>query len=281
MENSTMKHLETSTFGPWAMITGTSSGIGEEFARQLAASGLHLVLVARRLSALEALGSKLAHTFGIRYRAIGLDLTTDDALDMLSEATQNLDIGLVISNAGAMTAGNFLTMDHQAMLRDLRLNVQTHLDLTHRFGQYLAQRGRGGLLLVASTTGLQGVPFAAEYAAAKAYVLSLGEALHVEFQKVGVHVTALSPGATDTPMIAASGFDPAQMPMKPMTTRQCMAEGLAALAANRATHIPGRLNRLMAAMMPRSLATRMYGSMMRRTLAGRSVPTTSVFQETR
>ncbi len=281
MESYTMKYLDTSTFGPWAMITGASSGIGEEFARQLAASGLHLVLVARRLSALEVLGSELAHTFGIRYRAIGLDLTTDDALATLTEATQDLDIGLVISNAGAMTAGDFLLMDHQALQRDLRLNVQTHLDLTHRFGQYLAQRGRGGLLLVASTTGLQGVPFAAEYAAAKAYVLSLGEALHVEFQKVGVHVTALSPGATDTPMIAASGFDPAQMPMKPMTTRQCVAEGLAALAANRATHIPGRLNRLMAAMMPRSLATRMYGSMMRRTLAGRSVPTTSVFQGTR
>jgi short-subunit dehydrogenase len=159
------------------MITGASSGIGEEFARQLAASGLHLVLVARRLSALEALGSELAHTFGIQYRAVGLDLTTEDVLDTLSEATQDLDLGLVISDAGTMTAGDFLTMDHRAMLRDLRLNVQVHLDLTHHFGSSLAQRGRGGLLLVASTTGLQGVPFAAEYAAAKAYVLSLGEAL--------------------------------------------------------------------------------------------------------
>ncbi len=276
-----MKHLDTHTFGPWAMITGASSGIGEEFARQLAASGLHLVLIARRLWALEALGSDLARTFGIQYRAVELDLTTDDALAKLSEATQDLDIGLVISNAGAMTAGDFLMMDHQAMLRDLRLNVQAHLDLTHYFGQYLAQRKRGGLLLVASTTGLQRVPFAAEYAAAKAYVLSLGEALHVEFQKVGVHVTVLSPGATDTPMMEVSGFDPDTLPMKPMATRQCVAEGLVALSANRATHIPGRLNRFMAAMMPRSLATRMYGSMMRRALAGRSVPAASVFQGTR
>jgi short-subunit dehydrogenase len=276
-----MKHLDTRTFGPWAMITGASSGIGEEFARQLAASGLHLVLVARRLSALEALGSELARTFGIRYRAVGLDLTTDDALVKLTEATQDLDIGLVISNAGAMTAGDFLLMDYQALQRDLRLNVQTHLDLTYHFGQYLAQRGRGGLLLVASTTGLQGVPFAAEYAAAKAYVLSLGEALHVEFQKVGVHVTVLSPGATDTPMITASGFDSANMPMKPMATKQCVAEGLAALSTNRATHIPGRLNRIMAAILPRSLATSMYGSMMRRTIAGRSVSTNSILQRTR
>ena len=135
-----MKRLPTSTFGPWAMITGASSGIGEDFARQFAASGLHLVLVARRLSALEALGSELAHTFGIQYRAVGLDLTTDDGLDTLSGATQDLDIGLIISNAGAMAAGDFLLMDRQALRRDLRLNVQAHLDLTHHFGQGLARR---------------------------------------------------------------------------------------------------------------------------------------------
>lgn len=276
-----MKRLDTGTFGPWAIITGASSGIGEEFARQLAASGLHLVLVARRLWALEVLGSELARTFGIQYRTVGLDLTADDILATLSEATRDLDLGLVISNAGAMAPGNFLLMDHQALRRDLRLNVQAHLDLAHHFGQRLAQRGSGGLLLVASTVGLQGVPFAAEYAAAKAYVLALGEALHVEFQQAGVQVTVLSPGATDTPMIAASGFDPARMPLKPMATRQCVAEGLAALSSDRATHVPGRLNRVMAAMMPRSLATRMYGGMMRRTIAGRNVPTTGMLQGTR
>ena len=265
-----MRRIDTSKFGPWAVVTGASSGIGEEFARQLAASGLHLVLVARRLSALEALGGELAKTFGIHYRAVGLDLTTDDFLKKMEEATHDLDIGLVVSNAGAMTAGDFLTTDHRALQRSLRLNVKAHLDVTHHFGHYLAQRRRGGLLLVASTTGLQGMPFAAEYAAEKAYVLSLGEALHVEFQKVGVHVTVLLPGSVDTPMIIASGFDPATLPMKPMSTQQCVAEGLAALSANRATHIPGRLNRIMAAVMPRSLATRMYGSMMAKVIARRS-----------
>jgi len=270
---SPMTHIDKDTFGPWAIVTGASSGMGKEFARQLAASGLHLILVARRLTTLEEVGRSLATEFGVQYRAVGLDLTTDDFLEQMEEATHDLDIGLVISNAGVYLTGDFLTMDHQAWQQSLRLNVKAHLDVTHHFGPHLAQRRRGGLLLVASTAGLQGIPFNAEYAAAKAYVLSLGEALHVEFQKVGVHVTVLLPGATDTPMLAASGIDPADLPgiMKPMSPQQCVAEGLAALSANRATHIAGRLNRIMAASMPRSLATRVYGSMTARVLAKRSL----------
>jgi short-subunit dehydrogenase len=268
-----MRRVDTSKFGPWAIITGASSGIGEEFARQLAASGLHLVLVARRLSALEAVGSELAHTFGISYRAVGLDLTADDFIEKLEEATHDLDIGLVISNAGATLTGNFLTIGHCALQQSLRLNVKAHLDMTHHFGQQLAQRRRGGLLLVASTAGLQGIPFSAEYGAAKAYVLSLGEALHVEFQRVGVHVTVLLPGATDTPMLPASGINPADLPgiMKPMSTQQCVAEGLAALDVNRANHIAGRMNRMMARLIPRLLAIRLYGSMTAKVLASRSL----------
>src|SRR5260370_20541796 len=107
----------------------------------------------------------------------------------MEEANHDLDIGLVVSNAGAMTAGDFLTMDHRTLQRSLRLNVKEHMDVTHHFGLQLARRGRGVLLLVASTTGLQGIPFSAEYAAEKADVLSLGEALHVEFQNVFVDVT--------------------------------------------------------------------------------------------
>jgi len=273
-----MKHIDKDTFGPWALVTGASSGIGTEFARQLAASGLNLVLVARRLSALEALGSELAKSFGIRYRAVELDLSGEDFLEQMEEATHDLDIGLVISNAGAMMAVDFLTIDQQLWQQFLRLNVKAHLDLAHHFGPHLAQRKRGGLLMVSSTAGLQGIPFSAEYAAAKAYVLTLGESLHFELQKKGVHVTVLLPGATDTSMLAASGISPDSLPVKPMSTKQCVAEGLAALSANRATHIAGGLNRFVAAVTPRPLAIRMYGSLTERfmvkrgALAERQVP---------
>jgi short-subunit dehydrogenase len=266
---SVVTRIDKQKFGPWALVTGASSGIGKEFARQLAASGLDLVLVARRLSTLEELGGRLASEFGVQYRAVGVDLTEEHFLSKLEEATHDLDIGLVVSNAGTWMLGDFVNMDSSALQLSLRLNVKAHLDVMHHFGPHLAQRGRGGLLLTASTAGLQGIPFSAEYAAAKAYVLTLGEGLHGELQKVGVHVTVLLPGATDTPLLAASGFD---LPvfLKPMSTAQCVAEGLAALSANRATHIAGRMNRMLAALMSRRLASRMYGSMSAQVLAKRS-----------
>ncbi len=258
---SPLPPLDKNTFGPWAIVTGASSGIGKEFARQLAASGFHVVLVARRLSTLEELGDRLTAEFGVQYRALGVDLTEEHFLSKIEEATHDLDIGLVISNAGSMLADAFLTIDRRIWQPFLHLNVNAHLDLAHHFGPRLAQRAHGGLLLVSSTAGLQGIPFSAEYAAAKAYVLTLGEALHVEFQRTGVHVTVLLPGATDTPLLAASGLSPDTLPVKPMSPAQCVAEGLAALSANRATHIAGRLNRVMARLLPRSLAVRMYGSL--------------------
>jgi uncharacterized protein len=257
---SSVTRIDPHTFGPWAIVTGASSGIGKEFARQLAACGFHVVLVARRLSTLQELGGRLATEFGMQYRAVGVDLTEEHFLSKLAEATHDLDIGLVVSNAGTWMIGDFLTMDSTALQRSLRLNVQAHLEVAHHFGQHLAQRRSGGLLLTASTAGLQGIPFNAEYAAAKAYVLTLGEGLHGELQKVGVHVTVLLPGATDTPMLAASGFELPAI-LKPMSVEQCVAEGLAALSANRATHIAGRMNRMLAALMPRRLATRMFGSL--------------------
>ncbi len=257
---SPITQIDPHTFGPWAIVTGASSGIGKEFARQLAASGFHVVLVARRLSTLEELGGRLATEFGVQYRAVGVELTEEHFLSTLAEATRDLDIGLVVSNAGTWMLGDFVTMDSSALQRSLRLNVKAHLDVAHHFGQRLARRGRGGLLLTASTAGLQGIPFSAEYAAAKAYVLALGEGLHNELQKVGVHVTVLLPGATDTPLLAASGFERPSF-LKPMSPEQCVAEGLAALSANHATHIAGRVNRMLARVIPHRLAIRMYGSM--------------------
>ena len=261
-----MTRIDNEQFGPWAIVTGASSGIGKEFARQLAASGLNLVLVARRLSLLEDLGSRLASQFGVQYRAVGVDLSAPGFLETIEAATQDLDVGLLISNAGTAAVGEFVTLEQSTLDQSARLNVLAHLSLVRHYSEHLAQRGRGGVLLVSSTVGTHGAPFMADYAAAKAYVLKLGEALHLEFQRLGLHLTVLLPGPTATEGVAASGFD---MPMKLMSVEQCVAEGLAALRANRSTHIAGRMNRIMAALVPGFVMRKMMGMMLATVVAGK------------
>ncbi len=262
-----MKQIDKMRFGPWAIVTGASSGIGNEFAQQLAASGLHLILVARRQALLEALGQELAGKYGVQYRAVGVDLSDENFIEKIDAIAHDLDVGLVISNAGATVYGEFLTVDQASLHQSLRVNVTAHLVLVHHVGQHLMQRGRGGVILVSSAAGLQGTPYMADYAAAKAYLLSLGEVLHIEFQKHGVNVTVLLPGPTDTPMLADSGTVPGDMPMKIMSPEQCAAEGLAALDANRSSHITGPMMRIMMALTPRSVRPKLLGNMVAKGLA--------------
>ena len=267
---SAVTRIDKDTFGPWAIVTGASSGIGKEFARQLAASGLDLVLVARRLSILEEVGRGLATEFGVRYRTVGVDLTEPDFLETIEAATHDLDVGLLISNAGAGLPGDFLSIDRSRLRGLVQLNV-----LAHYFGQHLAQRGRGGMLLVSALGAAQGLPYMANDGATKAYVLSLGEALHVEFQKVGVNVTVLVPSPVETPVLAKLGLDATALPIKPMSVEQCVAEGLAALSANRAIHITGRLFRILVAVLPRALMVKMMAGM----IGKQVVPTQGTRQE--
>jgi uncharacterized protein len=264
-----MRIIDKNQFGPWAIVTGASSGIGKEFARQLAASGINLVLVARRRSLLEEIGRELTHQYGIQYRAIGVDLTEDGFLEKIEKATHDLDVGLLVSNAGSGNPGEFLSIEQDELLRIVRLNVISHLILTKHYGQKLAQRGRGGLLLVSAMGAPQGIPYMANDSGTKAYLVSFGTALNYEFGKLGVNVSVLLPAPTDTPMIAELGFDPSTMPLKPMPVEQCVAEGLAALKANRPTHISGRFYRIMMALMPRSLLVSFNGRMLHKAVAAK------------
>jgi short-subunit dehydrogenase len=260
-------------FGPWAVVTGASSGIGEAIARHLGESGINVVLVARRLARLEAVGQGLAADFGVQYRAVQADLTEEHFFDAIDAATSDLDVGLAVGNAGFASPGEFLTIDREELLRGVRIKVNANLILVHHFGRRLVLRGRGGLLLVSSIGGLAGVPYVANTAGVEAYVLNLGEGLHVELARHGVHVTVLMPGPTLTESMATMGVDPAEMPMKPMSAERCAAEGLRALQANRATHIAGRMNRVVARAMPRSIATRMMGAMIGKKFARQALTT--------
>src|SRR5260370_27234196 len=130
--------IDKKRFGPWALVTGASSGIGREFARQLAASGLNVVLVARRENLLDEVGQGLAKDFNVQYRTVVADLSQEGFLDKLAEATNDLDIGLVVSNAGTGNPGEFLKIDRGELENRLRLKLLAHLDMAHQFGRRLA-----------------------------------------------------------------------------------------------------------------------------------------------
>ncbi len=262
--------LDKRRFGPWALVTGASSGIGKEFARQIAASGIHVALVGRRETLLRTVGAECTRASGVQHRIIPLDLSEPDFFPVLADATRDLDVGLVVSNAGTGNPGEFLKLDRQLLQATLRLSTMAHLDIDHHFGQKLAERRRGGIILAGAMGAENGVPVMANDGAAKAYVHSLGEALHYEFKPLGVYVTVLAAGFTNTPVLEKFGFDPKTMRMKPMSVEQCVSEGLSGLLKNRSRIVPGRLNRIMNALVPASLARKMEADMLGKGLASKS-----------
>ena len=219
---------------------------------------------------LEAVEREIRQDFGVAALVVKADLTEPGFFRAIDEATRDLDVGLFVGNAGFATPGEFLTIERDELLRAVRIKVDANLTLVHHFGRRLVARHRGGILLVSSIGGLNGVPYVANVAAVESYVLTLGEGLHAELKPHGVRVTVLMPGPTLTESMAKMGVDPADMPMKPMTAERCALEGLTALSANRSTHIAGRMNRVMARLMPRSVATAVMGAMLGKCKLGRN-----------
>jgi uncharacterized protein len=262
--------LDKERFGPWALVTGASSGIGKEFARQIAASGINIVLVARREDLLKEVGVEFSKRFAVEHRVIVLDVSREDFIGRLASATDDLDIGLVVSNAGTGNPGEFLKLDRQLLQETLRLSTMAHLDIAHHFGQKLGERRRGGIILAGAMGAENGVPCMANDGAAKAYVHSLGEALHYEFKRLGVCVTVLAAGFTNTAVLEKFGLDPKTMPMKPMSVEQCVSEGLRGLLKNRSRVVPGRLNRIMNALVPASLARKLEADLLGKGLASKA-----------
>ena len=256
-------------FGPWAIVTGASSGIGKEFAQQIAASGINVILLARRESLLRELAESLKAKYKIEAKYGRIDLTEEDFLDQIETLTEGLQIGLVISNAGGARMGAFNKIPMSDFESMIRLNVTAQMKISHWFSsRLLKENRRGGLLLVSSTTAYQGVPYGADYSAAKAYILNLGEALNFELKDKGINVTVLVPGPTDTPGLTdnADADMVAHLPMKPQAVDKLVKEGLVALSKNKPTQIGGRPNRIMATlmktMMSRNGASAFWGKMM-------------------
>lgn len=194
-------------YGPWAIVTGATSGIGRSFANELARRGLDLVLVARTEKSLRQTAAELRETYGTRSRTLVLDLSNPDSAAILDRDTEDLDVGLLINNAGVEQRGAFLRHTPPELRRAITLNVSTPTELGQRFGNRFVSRGGGGIIFVSGIIGHQGVPYLANYAATKAHQLTLAEGLHYELRRHGVDVLGLSPGLTTTAMVDRLGND--------------------------------------------------------------------------
>lgn len=261
-------------YGPWAIVTGASQGIGEGFGRELARRGFGIVLVSRRPERLEAMARALGDDFGVPTRVVGADLSVPGAGQAIVDATRDLDVGLVVSNAGAAHMGGFLQNSRAHLAADLHLNTLSHMELAHAFGSRLRARGRsGGILMVSSTAALQPMALGANYAAAKAYVYTLGASLNREFAEVDVDVTVLLPGPTDTHGLHhRTDVAMGNLPMTAMSVEALVAEGLGALYARKASHIAGAMNRWSARLLPRRLMSWLLSTILRRNTAQHLLP---------
>jgi uncharacterized protein len=258
----------------YALITGASSGIGEEFARQLGAQGWSLILVARSQDQLEKVrGELMSAHMGIDVVAIPLDLTVPSAPADLFQRTQSahLDVDLLINNAGVGAFAEFASLDLARIRQMLDLNIVALVELTHLYLQPMMQRRRGGIINIASVAGFAPLPYSTVYAATKAFVKSFSDALYEEARHRGVHIMAVNPGSTETNFFRVAGESPFSHPARMQTSAEVVRESLRAFERKKPSIVTGALNRLLTValtILPRRWITATVGRAMRRANIG-------------
>ena len=252
-------------FGPTALITGASDGIGRAFALQLAEQGFDLVLVARRGSVLQELALDLGTRFGVDVRVLAMDLSDPLAVPELMRQTETAPIGLVVAAAGFGSIGAFLDRDVLSEVNMVDLNCRSVVELSFGFGQRMAAQGRGGLVLFGSLVGFNGAPLSATYAATKGFVQSFAEGIAAEMRPHGVSVLSVAPGPVGTGFAARAG-----MQMGQAATPEMVARGALAALGKRTTIRPGFLAKFLGwslAMLPRWGRVQVMGVIMKGMIA--------------
>jgi hypothetical protein len=228
-------------YGPWALVTGASSGIGEQFARQLTRAGFNLLLVARREDRLRDLRAELGQRRRREIEPLPVDLADPEAANSIVGALAGRDVGLLVSNAGFGLKGPFDSHSRVRLEAMLNVNARAPLVLVHTLLPHFRARRSAGIVLTGSVEGEAPFPWSSAYAATKAFVHSLGMGLYGELAGTGIDVLVLAPGATDTEALALQGFDAASLPsvMPPAeVARQALRE-----LGRTPLYIPGADNR--------------------------------------
>jgi hypothetical protein len=257
---------------PIALVTGASSGIGEAFARRLAERGHDLVLVARDQARLESLAKELEDGSGAAAQVLPADLADLAQLHAVEDRCRDrvAPVELLVNNAGVGSFGNFHTLDLEAEVREIQLNVVALVRLTHAAAAEMVPRGRGGILNVSSLAGFQPSAMMAVYSATKSFVTSFTEAVHEELKNTGVAVTVLCPGFTRTGFQETANV-PAATELPGFVWQEAdevAVAGLDALAKNRAVVLPGALNKVLgtfSSVTPHAITRRLGGMVVKRT----------------
>ncbi len=218
--------IDVQSYGPWAMIAGASEGIGVSFAQQLAKAGINLVLIARQKDLLDQVARQVSAESSVKVRVLPLDLTRPDLLERVREASDDIEVGLVVFNAAASPGlGTFLDAPLDDVLKAVRLGPLGQTSLAHHFGNKMAARKRGGIILIGSLAGNAGAATTVLYGAAKAFAQLFAEGLWAELKPLGVNVLYAVLGATRTPARERVGLkdDPAQFVAEPDdVARECL-----------------------------------------------------------
>ena len=249
-------------YGPWAIVTGASSGIGEAFAVALARRGVSPLLVARRADELERVAAAIRNGAGSA-EILALDLGQPGCAAILQQHTADRDVGLMVCNAGINPEGEFEELSPSTHERIVDLNVRAPVLLARTFLPRLVQRGRGGFLITGSIEGFVGFPHSATYSASKGFVRAFAEALWGEYRRQGIDILGLAPGATDTPLLRRNGFEPAELPG--VLPAEAVAEYALDHLRNGPLAVPGWTNRIMATVithLPRRLILPLLGRAM-------------------
>ncbi len=231
----------------WGLITGASSGIGREFARQLAARGMHLVLTARREDLLKELADELHTRHGTRTEIVVGDLTDISFAGQLYDTIKEkgLQIQLLVNNAGAGYVGTIQDADVTRMVELVELNVRSLTELTYLYLHEMLARQQGAIINVASVAAFQPVVYMPVYAASKAFVMHFSEALWAETRDQGVRVMALCPGTTQTDFFDSAGVGGWLKKHRSQTVEQVVKAALRGLRKNRQYFVSGWLNYLL------------------------------------